>query len=50
MVLHNQYFLTFATASTDKAKGELRRFQLTTEQRNVSITAPRRVFVPGPPK
>jgi len=50
MVLHNQYFLTFATASTDKAKGELRRFQLTTEQRNVSITAPRRVFVPGPQK
>jgi hypothetical protein len=47
MVLHNQYFLTFATAATDKPKGELRSFKVTTEQNNVSITAPSRVFVPG---
>jgi len=50
MVLHNQYFLTFATASSKKTKGELRAFKVTTEQRNVSITAPSRVFVPGLPK
>lgn len=50
MVLHNQYFLTFTTATSQKSKGELRSFKVTTEQRNVSITAPSRVFVPGPPK
>lgn len=50
MVLHNQYFLTFTTASSNKAKGEFRAFKVTTEQRNVSITAPRRVFLPGPSK
>jgi hypothetical protein len=50
MVLHNQYFLTFTTARSKKTKGELRGFKVTTEQRNVSITAPSRVFVPGPSK
>jgi hypothetical protein len=50
MVLHNQYFLTFTTASSSKTKGEFRGFKVTTEQRNVSITAPSRVFVPGPLK
>jgi hypothetical protein len=48
MVLHNQYFLTFTTAATNKPKGDFRRFKVTTEQRNVSISAPSRVFVPGP--
>jgi hypothetical protein len=48
MVLHNQYFLTFTTTATDNKKGELRPFKVTTEQHNVSITAPSRVFVPGP--
>lgn len=47
MVFHNQYFLTFATAPTDNKKGELRPFKVTTEQNNVSISAPSRVFVPG---
>jgi len=50
MVLHNQYFLTFTTASSKKAKGELRGFKVTTEQRNVSLTAPSRVFVRGTPQ
>jgi hypothetical protein len=50
MALHNQYFLTFTTASSKKAKGEFRGFKVTTEQRNVSITAPSRVFVRGTPQ
>jgi hypothetical protein len=50
MVLHNQYFLTFTAAASDKPKGELRGFKVTTEQSNVSINAPSRVFVPGPSK
>ena len=50
MVLHNQYFLTFATAATNNPKGEFRGFKVTTEQRNVSIAAPDRVFVPGTPR
>ena len=50
MVLHNQYLLTFTTARSTRLKGELRSFKVTTEQRNISITAPSRVFVPGPAK
>jgi hypothetical protein len=50
MVLHNQYFLTFSTASSKKTKGEFRGFKVTTEERNVSITAPSRIFVPGSPQ
>lgn len=48
MVLHNQYFLTFTTPRSTRLKGELRAFKVTTEQTNVSLTAPSRVFVPGP--
>lgn len=48
MVLHNQYFLTFTTARSLKKKGELRRFHVTTEQRNAEIAAAREIFVPGP--
>ena len=47
MVLHNQYFLTFATPPSPKKKGEFRSLKVATEQRNVSITAPSDVFVPG---
>lgn len=50
MALHNQYFLTFATPRSAKLKGELRGFKVTTEQSNISLTAPSRVFVPGPAK
>jgi len=48
MVLHNQYFLTFSTPRSGKAKGELRGFRVSTEQRQVEIAAPRALFVPGP--
>jgi len=48
MVLHNQYFLTFTTARSTKAKGELRSFRVNTEQHNIDISAAREVFVPGP--
>jgi hypothetical protein len=48
MVLHNQYFLTFATDRSQKKKGELRAFRIRAEQHNVEIAAPRRIFVPGP--
>lgn len=48
MVLHNQYFLTFTTARTEKKKGELRGFRVNTEQHNIDISAAREVFVPGP--
>lgn len=48
MVLHNQYFLTFTTARSTKKKGEFRGLKVTTEQRNVAITAQDQVFVPGP--
>jgi hypothetical protein len=48
MVLHNQYFLRFTTARSNKKKGEFRGFKVTTEQRNVAITAASQVFVSGP--
>jgi hypothetical protein len=47
IVLRNQYWLTFAMPRSKKAKGELRPFRVTTEQRNVEISAPQEVFVPG---
>jgi hypothetical protein len=50
MVLRNQYWLTFAMPRSKKAKGDLRRFRVTTEQRNVEISAAQEVFVPGPAK
>lgn len=48
MVLRNQYFLTFATNRSKKAKGELRAFRIKTEQKDVEISSADRVFVPGP--
>jgi hypothetical protein len=48
MVLHNQYFLTFTTPRSTRPKGELRGFKVATEQRNVSLTAASRIYVPGP--
>jgi hypothetical protein len=47
-VLKNQYWLTFATARSKKAKGELRSFRVRSEQRDVEISAAERVFIPGP--
>lgn len=48
MVLRNQYFLTFSTNRSKKAKGELRPFRIKTEQKDVEISSADRVFVPGP--
>jgi hypothetical protein len=47
MVLHNQYLLTFAAPPSTKKKGDFRNLKITTEQRNVAITAQSDVFVPG---
>jgi hypothetical protein len=48
MVLKNQYWLTFGTSRSKKPKGDLRSFRVRTEQRNVEISAPDKIFVPGP--
>jgi len=48
MVLHNQYFLTVTTPRSGKPKGELRSLRVSTEQRQVEISAPREIFIPGP--
>jgi hypothetical protein len=48
MVLKNQYWLSWTTNRSKKAKGELRSFRVTTELGNVEIAAPDKIFVPGP--
>src|ERR1700693_2324325 len=48
MVLKNQYWLSYATERSKKAKGELRSFRVRTEQRGVEISAADKIFVPGP--
>jgi hypothetical protein len=48
MVLKNQYWLSYATDRSKKAKGELRKFRVRTEQKEVEISASDRIFVPGP--
>jgi hypothetical protein len=50
MVLRNQYWLTFAAPRSKKEKGDLRSFKVSTEQRNVELSYPAEVFVPGPAK
>lgn len=47
MALHNQYLLTFTTARSQRAKGELRNFRVTTEARRAEIAAARQIFVPS---
>ena len=47
LVLRNQYFLTWTSDRSNDSKGELRSFKVSTEQRNVELTAPQKVFVPG---
>ena len=47
MILHNQYFLTFAAAPSGKPKGELRGIQVRVEQHNVELKYPKQVLVPG---
>jgi hypothetical protein len=48
MVLKNQYWLTYASERSKKPKGELRKFRVRTEQKNVEISSADRIFVPGP--
>jgi VWFA-related protein len=48
MVLKNQYWLSWTTSRSKKAKGELRSFRVTTEISNVEIAAAEKIFVPGP--
>jgi len=47
LVLRNQYFLTWTTERSKNPKGELRGFKVSTERRNVAITAGQKVFVPA---
>jgi len=47
LVLRNQYFLAWMTNRSKNAKGELRSFKVTSERRDVEITAAQKVFVPG---
>ena len=46
MVLRNQYFLTWATNRSRSAKGDLRGFKVTSERKDIEITAPQKVYVP----
>jgi hypothetical protein len=48
MVLKNQYWLSYATERSKKAKGDLRKFRVRTEQKEVEISSADRIFVPGP--
>ncbi len=47
LVLNNQYWLKFETPRSKKKGGELRSIRVHTEQRDVELSAPSRVFVPG---
>jgi hypothetical protein len=47
LVLRNQYFLTWMTNRGKNPKGELRSFKVTSERRDVEITAAQKIFVPG---
>lgn len=44
-VLHNQYLLTFDVPRPRNAKGELHTDQIRTEQRNIKLSYPARIFV-----
>lgn len=46
-VLKNQYWLTFTMNRSKKAKGDLQRFRVRTELKDVELSAPDSVFVPG---
>jgi hypothetical protein len=47
MVLRNQYFLTWVTSRSKSAKGDLRGFKVTSERKDIEITAPHKAYVPG---
>jgi len=46
--LQNQYLLTFAAPRSRSKKGELMKIEVRTEQRDVKLSYPSNVFVPGP--
>lgn len=46
LVLKNQYWLTVAANRTTKHKGELQRFKVTTELKDLDIDYPTSVFIP----
>lgn len=46
LVLKNQYWLTVAANRTTKHKGELQRFKVTTELKDMDIDFPTSVFIP----
>jgi len=47
-ILKNQYLLTFTTKRGKKGKGELKSFRIRTELTGIELSAPEKVFVPGP--
>ncbi len=47
MQLNNQYLLTFTIEPSKNEKGELRSIEVHLEQRDVKVSYPRRVWVPG---
>jgi hypothetical protein len=46
-MLRNQYLLTFTTAPSAQAKGQLRPIEIRTEQRNVKLLYPHQILIPG---
>jgi len=46
--LQNQYLLTFNARRSENKKGEMRRIEIRTEQRNVKLSYSSEVFVAGP--
>jgi hypothetical protein len=47
-ILKNQYFLSWSTRRPTKGKGELRTYRIKTELRDIDISSPDQVWVPGP--
>jgi hypothetical protein len=47
-VLKNQYFMSWNTKRPTKGKGELRTYRIKTELRDIDISSPDQVWVPGP--
>jgi hypothetical protein len=45
--LRNQYLLTFAAPRSQNKKGEAHKFEIRTEQRNIKLSYPSDIFVPG---
>jgi hypothetical protein len=46
-ILKNQYFMSWNTKRPTKGKGELRTYRIKTELRDIDISSPDQVWVPG---